>query len=553
MTDFELCMNCMSEKAVGDPCSHCGVAAEEPQKPDALPRKAMLQNRYMVGLAQKIDGAGISYIGYDSVLNIKTMIREFFPQTISSRMQDGSIRIAQGNEIPFEEFKTSFLNHARELAHMRQLSSIEQIYDIFEENGTAYTVSEWDDCITLRYFVERSGGSLNWNAARQLFMPVLSALSSLHSRGIRHLGISPDSLVILKNGKMKLTDFAIDAIRRMDTGLPPDMVSGCAALEQYVMDYTPDESTDVYGFSACLFFVLTGELPQDALRRKTDSRLLIPTSVLRGLPPYVVTGLANAMQVMPSKRTANFERLRAELSAAPTVTATINADLSPPPVAPPEPKRKGVPSVVWVLGSGIISLAVFVSVGWFWLFQPDAGPAVGAGQPSSLSSAESGTAALGSIMESVPSDSVADQPQVPNLIGRDIAEVLAEKSADGQEYEILLSDKEFSDTVGENLVLRQTPEPGGAMTAGERIVVVVSQGAKMRVLPEIRGKNLGDASMVVASAGFTPSKRDVFDDSVPEGQAVGYQDKNAGDEMEYGSHIVILLSKGPDPSVLGNP
>ncbi len=36
---------------------------------------------------------------------------------------------------------------------MRELSAIVLIYDIFEENGVAYTVSEWNDSITLRYFV----------------------------------------------------------------------------------------------------------------------------------------------------------------------------------------------------------------------------------------------------------------------------------------------------------------------------------------------------------------------------------------------------------------
>ena len=71
------------------------------------------------------------------------------------------------------------------------------------------------------------------------------------------------------------------------------------------------------------FFALTGELPQDALKRRTDPRLLIPTNILRTIPPHVVTALANALQVMPDKRTSTFERLRAELSAAPTITATI--------------------------------------------------------------------------------------------------------------------------------------------------------------------------------------------------------------------------------------
>ena len=61
---------------------------------------------------------------------------------------------------------------------MRELSAIEHIYDIFEENNTAYTVAEWNESISLQYFVERSGGHISWNDARQLFMPVLSALSA---------------------------------------------------------------------------------------------------------------------------------------------------------------------------------------------------------------------------------------------------------------------------------------------------------------------------------------------------------------------------------------
>ncbi|WP_101696544.1 PASTA domain-containing protein [Clostridium minihomine] len=552
MTDFELCMNCMSEKAVQESCPHCGHSEDEPQEPEALPLKTMLQNRYLIGLAQKTNGEGISYIGYDSVLNIKTLIREFFPQTMSERLPEGlEIRIVDGSEITFEEYKASFLSHARELAHVRQLSAIEQIYDIFEENGTAYTVAEWEDCITLRYFVERSGGSLDWNAARPLFMPVLSALSTLHSKGINHLGISPDTLVILQDGKMKLTDFQLDAVRRMDTDLPPDLVAGCAALEQYVMDYVPDEATDVYGFAACLFFALTGTLPQDALRRKADSRLMIPTNVLRALPPYVITGLANALQVMPSKRTPHFERMRAELSSAPTVTAKIGDTMSP--ILPePEPVRKGTPGIVWAIGSGVVSLAIFILIGIFWLFPPGSGGVKGADLPAVSAGLES--TATGIMMEAMPDSNAGDANRIetPNLVGKKLDDILAEKNSGESNYEILVSDKEFSDTVAENLVIRQAPEPGQRMEKGTKIVVVVSQGSHMRSLPEIRGLSLADASLAVTTAGLTPAKRDVFDDDVPAGEAVGYQDQQAGDTLEYGSHVVILLSKGPDPSVLGN-
>ena len=345
MAGFEqLCMNCMEESSEGMVCPHCGFRKDEPQMRHALPYRTILQGRYIAGRAKKSNGEGISYIGYDMVLNSKIELREFFPQTLCERQENSAaVRVVGGSEIIFDECLANFLNYAREVAHLRELSAIEQIYDIFEENNTAYTVAEWNESITLRYFIERSGGNLSWNAARQLFMPVLNALSTMHAGGVKHLGISPDSLVILKNGKMKLTDFCIDTVRRMDTDLPPDMTPGCAAIEQYVMDYTPDESTDVYGFAASLFFALTGILPQDALKRRVDSRLLIPTSILRTLPPHVVTALANALQVSPDKRIATFERLRDELSAAPTVTAKIEASQpirQIPPPYPPEPWKE---------------------------------------------------------------------------------------------------------------------------------------------------------------------------------------------------------------------
>lgn len=550
MTDFELCMNCMSEKPAGEECPQCGHPADEPQMPAGLPLGTMLQNRYMTGLAQKVNGEGITYIGYDSVLNIKTLVREFFPQTMSERLPDRlGVRVVDGSEVTFQEYKSSFLNHARELAHMRRLSAIEQIYDIFEENGTAYTVSEWDDCITLRYFVERRGGSLDWNAARPLFMPVLSALSTLHSTGINHLGISPDTLVIMQDGRMRLVNFELDAVRLMDTDLPPDLVQGCAALEQYVMDYAPDEATDVYGFAACLFFALTGSLPQDALRRKTDSRLMIPTSTLKSLPPYVVTGLANALQVMPSKRTPNFERLRAELSAAPTVTAKIETPL-PPESSEPEPARRQIPGIVWAIVSGVISLAVFICIGIFWLRLFGTGVPTESAVSSAVQSVQSGVQENSLYLAGV---SGADRVQVPNLVGQQLSDVMAAESDGTEDYDILLSSKEFSDTVPEGQVLSQTPAAGELAEKGVKIVVTVSQGSKMRTLPEVRGMNLADASLAVTTAGLTPAKRDVFDDTVPEGEAVGYQDHKAGDTLEYGSNVVLLMSKGPDPSVLGGP
>lgn len=553
MAGFEqLCMNCMEDSAEGVVCPHCGFRKDEPQMRHALPYRTILQGRYIVGKAKKSNGEGVTYIGYDMVLNSKIELREFFPQTLCERLEaSAGIRVIGGSEIIFDECLANFLNYSREVAHLRELSAIEQIYDIFEENNTAYTVAEWNESITLRYFIERSGGNLSWNAARQLFMPVLNALSTMHAGGVKHLGISPDSLVILKDGKMKLTDFCIDTVRRMDTDLPPDMVPGCAAIEQYVMDYAPDETTDVYGFAATLFFALTGILPQDALKRRIDSRLLIPTSILKTLPPHVVTALANALQVSPDKRIATFERLRDELSAAPTVTAKIEATQPirqiPPPYPPePEEEKRGVPGFVWAIGSCVVALAVFTMIGFFWLSHTQANePPV-----------ESSMAIPEPAVPVQPGESLAESGQasnlqmidVPDLTGQKYDDIAVTSSNPGNgDYEILLADKQFSDTVAEGYIISQSPEPGGKMQRGSTITIVVSEGAAMRTLPQITDLSLADASAAVTSAGFLPVKEEVYSSTVPAGKMVGYKDGVAGEKLNYGAQVIMLMSKGPDP------
>lgn len=561
MADYtNLCMNCMSDMAGKTECPFCGHHRGEPQMQFALPTGTMLQKRYIVGMAKKASGEGLTYIGYDTILKAPIELHEFFPQSISERTDGGvAISVRGGSEIAFNECYAKFLTYFREIAHMRELSVITQIYDIFEENHTAYIVSEWNDSITLRFFVERSGGSLNWNTARQMFMPVLSALSVLHAHSIRHLGISPDTLSITKEGKMKLGGFAIETVRLMDTDLPPDISEGCAAIEQYVMNYTPNEATDVYGFTASLFYTLTGALPPGALKRRSDPRLLIPTSLLQTIPPHVVTAMANALQVSPDKRTPTFERLRAELSSAPVVTAALEENqhfekkASKTPVSAHRKKKRELPGFIWVLASCCVMLIVFTAIEMFWVdhmnqygqtYTATADP-LASGQSSTEPSSKQarGLMAAGSTASQ-------DMINTPSLVGSDYKQLLADVSSadsDSKDYQILLSSRQFSDTVPEGCIISQQPQTGTQMIKGTAVVVVVSDGAAVRTLPEISGKSLAEASDAVTSAGFIPTPYEQYSDAVQKDKVIGYKDVKEKSQMGYGAKVVIVVSLGPQP------
>lgn len=555
MSGSNLCMNCMNDMGESTVCEKCGFNSEtDLQAEGALPYHTLLQNRYLVGRAILCNGEGFMYIGYDLGQNMPIGIKEYFPYKNCLRGTDGvSVCPLSGCEVIYDDQLVNFLQYSRKIAHMREINSIKPVYDIFEENGTAYTISVWAESISLRYFVERSGGKLHWNAARQIFMPVLSALSALHEGNLGHYGISPATLSIMPDGKMCLTGFEIEAVRRVNTGFALDLVAGCAALEQYNNIEELNEATDVYAFAASLFFALTGTLPQEATKRVQDARLMIPTAILKTIPPHVVTALANALQVSQESRTQTFERLRAELSAAPTVTASIEETQSIKRIVAPysqlsdqKTKKKQdtlnkIPDFVWVIGSCLLTVVVLGLIAMVIFSSSTDGENETSSVSSEVVSVVSSSSSKLEESSSINENSIL----VPDFTGQSYEELIA--SLDGSaDYEVLLGTKEFSDEQEEGKIISQTPAAGenSYMQKGDVIVVNVSRGSTMRTLPSIAGDSLTTASQKISAAGLTPTKVDVNSDSVPSGYVIGYQSYSAGDKVQYGSQIIIQVSIG---------
>ena len=550
-----LCLGCIRDKVGDGPCPYCGFDPSAALPANCLPVKTLLQQRYAVGKRLDQNGEGIGYIGYDAEADTAVYIREFLPENMAERSPAGTaVKVIAGCETSYSEYKQAFLNYFRSVARMRELSALLPIYDIFEENNTAYVISEWADNITLREFVERSGGKVEWNVARPLFMPVLSSLSSMQAAGVRHFGICPDNLVILRSGKMKLRGFSIRTVRQMDTDLAPELFSGCAAIEQYTRGYPLEETTDVYGFTASLFYALTGILPEDALKRRNDGRLMIPTSILRVIPPHVVTALANGLQVNPEKRTPTFERLRAELSAAPTVTMVQEEVAAPPRPTPaqkknaakPSKRAGGLPNFVWGILSCVVAFIIFSAV-IFLLYGKDGLMGMGTPQTSVSSEQED------SLLTSVPESSLlpeTEQVNIPVLVGKKFEEVKQEAD-NSKEYKVIASEERFDDEIAEGYIISQTPDlsSGQTMEKGTVVVVVVSKGSEMRTLPSIKGSTITEASAAVTAQGFVPTRgEDVYSSEVPSGRVVGYgAGYEEGQELQYGTEVEILISKGTDP------
>ena len=85
---MRICLGCLNEDTdETSRCPLCSFSLEDPVRDDVLAPKSILNNRYVVGKALEIDGEGITYIGFDADLKNAVIIREYFPNSISTRQE----------------------------------------------------------------------------------------------------------------------------------------------------------------------------------------------------------------------------------------------------------------------------------------------------------------------------------------------------------------------------------------------------------------------------------------------------------------------------------
>lgn len=547
----ELCLGCMKENQGENICPQCGFSKDAVQASPFLPLGTVLKNRYLVGkiLDNRADSA--RYMGYDKERNTAVTIREFLPKGMFSRLEDSTVvTVKEDSEEKFRELKNKFVSLGRKISDIKDVNAIVSVRDVFEDNNTAYIIGELEEVIPFAEYIKRSGGSLEWDVARPLFIPLITALSKINSLGISHLAICPANLVVTPAGKVRLTSFAIREVRQVGSELPPQLFSGCSAPEQYIENGRLDEKTDVYGLTATLFYALTGSLPADAVKRKEDSRLLMSTNVVKKLPPHVISALANGLQVERENRTSDFEALKAQLSAAPMVQA-IQEEIAQP-VAEEEAveekkEKRRLTNFQCGLIAMVISLVVFGVIGYFWFSQ---NPLDGIFTQNN-NATENASDATEDLDEDFTYPPDSKYFRVPNLIGKtlDEAKSMATKSTEYNVFEA--EEREFSDTIPEGKICKQTPEAKKTVTRGNdgvSIAVTISKGPQYRALPNIEKITKDKATEELMKQGFVVNSTLDYSEEIPEGAVISYSGNNkAGDKLEYGSTVTITISLGKKP------
>lgn len=535
---MSLCMGCMQEIGNNRICPECGFDNSSKQQAPFLPYGTVLSNRYIIGTGIDTNGESTRYLSFDKQTGDVVIVCEFLPVGLFSREQGATeVKVNYENRLNYGKLKEEFINYYRVLSELRELSALMNINSIFEENNTVYVVEENENLIPFEEYVERSSGSLEWDIARPLFMPVISALEAMHKRGVGHYAIAPKNMYITSSGKIKISGFATENERKRGTLLKSQLFSGAAAPEQYDDNFPLDDITDIYGLCATLFYALTGHLPKSAPERRKDSRLLMSTTTVKHLPPHVVSALANGLQVERENRITDFDEMRSQLSVAHTAKA-IQDEISRTAsmnIAKSGADRKGKngmshTSIIVIAAS--ITVLVLGIVGVFWLMQ---NPLAGMfGNTDATVESTQSTEWTGAT--------------IPNYVGMTYEKAVeAAESSDSVTVLRQYTD-EYSDKYAEGEVMAQSPAAGSKVSQEDGIIIslTVSKGPQMRELPDIEGMSLEQAAADIAKLDLLATPEYQYSDKFASGRVIGYKNHQKGDTVEYGTNITIIVSKGSE-------
>lgn len=557
-----LCPGCMKDNGGQRVCSVCGYDADKNNAPDKLPVKFMIRDRYFVGRTLYSDSFSTIYLGYDTVENKAVSIKEYFPSGIAVRNPDKTVYVSREAQFAYNEGLMEFIEVSRKFVGF-PLLSLPSVYSVFEENATAYAIGETVSGITLKKFLTRNGGHLRWEQVRPLFLPLIDTIKALHDMGIIHGGISPETIMVCRDGKLRLISVPINSVKSVKSQdgvlLSPMLFDGYSAYEQYTAE-SIGEYTDVYSLCATLFTVLIGTVPPSAKDRTEKDSLTIPSHFADELPRQVLVSLANGLQIKPSGRTPDIEALKNELiygetkenvrKAQKSTNASVSSkskDVSSVSEKPEDKKSSsvkyaaiaaGITAALFLVAALVLALTVFRDQ----IFKKNEEL-----NNNSMPSIPS-TASIGDV------DSAALESKklynVPDLRGKYYSEII--DSDECRHVKIVLKGKEYSESFLRGQICAQSITPGESAEHDSVLEITISLGPKEIKMPDVSGLTANEAKIELLKIGLLYNNIEIIDeyDSDSKPGIVLRQDPERGELINAEVHVRVFINsyKGEDSS-----
>ena len=203
-----------------------------------------INDRYQVIRSIGEGGMANVYLAYDTILD-----------------RNVAVKVLRGDLATDEKFVRRFQREAMSASALSHPNIVE-MYDVGEDDGNYFIVMEYIDGKTLKNLIKKRG-ALTVAEVVDIMLQLTSAISCAHDSYIIHRDIKPQNVMILDDGRVKITDFGIaiasNASELTQTNsvmgavhyLPPEQANGAGATAK----------SDIYSLGILMFELLTGKLP----------------------------------------------------------------------------------------------------------------------------------------------------------------------------------------------------------------------------------------------------------------------------------------------------
>lgn len=204
----------------------------------------LIDNRYKIIKSIGEGGMANVYLAWDTILE-----------------REVAVKILRGDLAGDEKFVRRFQREANSASSLRHPNIVE-MYDVGEDSGKYFIVMEYVDGKTLKSLIKKRG-ALNLNETIDIMMQLTSGIACAHDSYIIHRDIKPQNVMILEDGRVKITDFGIamalnnaeltqtNSVMGSVHYLPPEQASGSGATIK----------SDIYSLGILMFELLTGKVP----------------------------------------------------------------------------------------------------------------------------------------------------------------------------------------------------------------------------------------------------------------------------------------------------
>ncbi len=211
----------------------------------AIPSRTFASGRYAVVRVLPEGGQKIVYLVRDTVLD-----------------RECALSLIKGGQLQSEDLQR-LRREAQAMARLGTHAHLVTIFDIGDEDGRPYIVSEFVAGGELRHEIRAAAGPLPLDRALSVTRDVARALAFAHARGIVHRDIKPANIWLMEDGAAKLGDFglAFGADRSRLTQDGTFVGTAAYIAPEQALGSGADARSDLYALGCVLYEMVTGRVP----------------------------------------------------------------------------------------------------------------------------------------------------------------------------------------------------------------------------------------------------------------------------------------------------